>query len=448
MSRTTFAPFNQEALNRIFTISSIHPDRLTSRESSWLEFKESFGFGSLGKYIRSAAGFANAKGGYIIYGIGNSPHILIGLKNDSFDKLDPEKLTQFLNEHFDPEIHCDRLLYELNEKTYGLLYIHESVNKPVVCKKGTDDGKSLKEGEIYYRYGGRTQTVRYPELKELIEERRRQEQLLWFKHLKEIARIGIQDVGLLDARSGKVTGAAGNFLIDESLLSQVSFIRDGEFNEQKGNPAIKIIGTAQPVNPNLAGPGTKYQVIKTKGIRAADIMLAFLSSETPAEPRSYIAQICYESSAFLPLYFLLVQAKLSLSDVITIIDAEHSTSPAKAKLKERITNDIALSVSVPSSSTASGQFKLKIREALLVKKASHNVTGKDLEHLLDMIRTLEPKEISEQYLKDLLRKIFNRDFAKGDAPLNDKIRRTICCLDWRIHRPKVAKITLRKPKQK
>jgi predicted HTH transcriptional regulator len=133
MSRTTFAPFNQEALNRIFTISSIHPDRLTSRESSWLEFKESWGFGSLGKYKRSAAGVANAKGGYIIYGIGNSPHTLIGLKNDSFDKLDPEKLTQFLNEHFDPEIHCDRLLYELNEKTYGLLYIHESVNKPVVC---------------------------------------------------------------------------------------------------------------------------------------------------------------------------------------------------------------------------------------------------------------------------------------------------------------------------
>jgi len=441
------APFNQEVLNRIFTVSTKDPDRLTSRESGWLEFKESFGFGSLGKYIRSAAGFANAKGGYIIYGIGNSPHTLIGLKNDNFDKLDPEKLTQYLNEHFDPEIHCDRQLYELNGKTYGLLYIHESLNKPVVCKKGTDDGKSLKEGEIYYRYSGRTQTIRYPELKELIEERRKQEQLLWFKHFKEIARIGIQDVGLLDVRSGKVTGSAGSFLIDESLLSQVSFIRDGEFNEQKGKPAIKIIGTAQPINSGPTGSEAKYRIVKTKGIRTSDIMLAFLNSEKPAEPRSYITQICYESSAFLPLYFLIVQAGLSLSETMSVIDNEHSTSSAKSKLRERIEDDIALPVSIPSSSTVTGRLKLKIRQALLVKKVSYKTTGKDLEYLLDMIRTLTRAQIDEPYIKDLLRKIFNRDFAKGNSLLNDKIRRAICYVDWQIYRSKVAKAAPSKRKK-
>lgn len=318
-------PLDQETLNRIFTVSSKHPVRLTSRESSWLEFKESFSFGSLGKYIRSAAGFANARGGYIVYGVGSNPHLLIGLKNDSFDKLDPARLAQFLNEHFDPEIHCDRHLYELEGKTFGLLYIYESTNKPVICKKGTDDGKSLKEGEIYYRYSGRTQTIRYPELRELMEERRKQEQLLWFKHLKQIARIGIQDVGLLDMRSGQVTGAAANLLIDESLLSQISFIRDGEFNEQKGKPAIKIVGTAHPVSASAAEPGAKYQILKTKGVRAPDIILAFLNSEKPADPRSYITQICYESSAFLPLYFLIVQAGLSLVEVVTSTAQESKT---------------------------------------------------------------------------------------------------------------------------
>ena len=150
-------PFNQEALNRIFTVSPKHADRLISRESAWLEFKESFGFGNLGKYIRSAAGFANAKGGYIVYGVADSPHKLIGLKNDAFDKLDPAKLTEYLNNHFDPEIHSERHLYELNGKSYGLPYFHESSNKSVVCKRSADDGKNLKEGKIYYRYSGRTQ---------------------------------------------------------------------------------------------------------------------------------------------------------------------------------------------------------------------------------------------------------------------------------------------------
>ncbi len=66
-------PFSQERLNRIFTLSKTHSDRIVSRESGWLEFKESFGFQSLGKYIRSAGAFANASGGYIVYGVANSP---------------------------------------------------------------------------------------------------------------------------------------------------------------------------------------------------------------------------------------------------------------------------------------------------------------------------------------------------------------------------------------
>lgn len=87
MSTISPAAFNQEALNRIFTISPRHGDRLLSRESTWLEFKESFEFGSLGKYIRSAAGFANTNtntntntnGGYIVYATRTRPPI-IGLR--------------------------------------------------------------------------------------------------------------------------------------------------------------------------------------------------------------------------------------------------------------------------------------------------------------------------------------------------------------------------------
>ncbi|MCL4177741.1 MAG: hypothetical protein KJ072_08330 [Verrucomicrobia bacterium] len=61
---TTPDPSSQDVLNRIFTVSSKNPDRLVSRESGWLEFKEAFGFQSLGNYyIRSAAAFANGKGG-------------------------------------------------------------------------------------------------------------------------------------------------------------------------------------------------------------------------------------------------------------------------------------------------------------------------------------------------------------------------------------------------
>lgn len=422
-----FDPFSREALNRIFSISAKHSDRLVSRESSGLEFKETFGFQSLGKYIRSAAAFANARGGYIVYGVQNSPHKLVGLKDERFDQLDPEKLTAYLNEHFDPELEWDRHIHELDGKIFGILYFHESRNKPAICRKGSDDGKSLKEGEIYYRYKGRTQTIRYAELKELIEERRKHEQMLWFKHLKEIARVGIHDAGVFDLRSGKVSGTGGHFFIDESLLSQVSFIREGEFDEKKGRPTLKIIGEARALG--AGGSGGRARVIKTKGIRAPDIILAFLRSEKIAEPESYLTQICYENTAFLPFYYLLKAGKLSLSQAAAIINAERSTQPAKAKLLERIADDSSLKVPMPFSGKAAGQRKLAIRAKLLKKQIPANPDTQCLKDLLAMIRTLQPDELDPRFVKGQLEKWFNKHYAHGDSGVNHELRRGVCYVD-------------------
>jgi predicted HTH transcriptional regulator len=53
------------------------------RESTDLEFKNAFHFESTPFYLRSLAGMANNRGGQIIFGIKDSPHILEGLKNDN-----------------------------------------------------------------------------------------------------------------------------------------------------------------------------------------------------------------------------------------------------------------------------------------------------------------------------------------------------------------------------
>ena len=431
-------PFNQEVLNRIFAVSAKHPDRLTSRESGWLEFKESFNFQSLGKYIRSAGAFANAKGGYIVYGIANSPHKLIGLRDDRFNELDPERMSEFLNEHFDPEVEWDRHIHEIDSKEYGILYFRESRNKPVICRKGTDDGKALKEGEIYYRYKGRTQTIRYAEIKELIEERRRNEQLLWFKHLKEIARVGIQEAGIFDLRSGKVTGAGGHFLIDESLLSQVSFIREGEFNEKHGKPTLKIIGEARAVGPASIGMVGKAHIIKTKGIRASDIILGCLRSEKIAEPQSYLTQICYENTAFLPFYFLLKPCKLTLDEAAKIVSEERSTQPAKTKLLERIKNEVSLKVPMPFTGNMAGQRKLRIRDLLLKKQIPPNPDGQCLKDFLTMIRTLQRPDIDAEFIKSQLERWFNKHYANGDSGVNHEIRRAVCYVDWLLDHPEAA----------
>ena len=62
--------------------------KLLSREGSFLEFKESFNWGSKDEYAKTAAAFANAKGGVFIFGVKNKPRELVGLLSDSFDDLE------------------------------------------------------------------------------------------------------------------------------------------------------------------------------------------------------------------------------------------------------------------------------------------------------------------------------------------------------------------------
>lgn len=429
MSDQNFDPFSQENLNRIFLLSSKKQDRVVSRENSSLEFKESFGYKSLGKYIRSAAGFANAKGGYIVYGVKDKPHILCGLHGTEFSDLDPERLSHYLSEHFDPEIRWEKHMHELGDKFFGILYIFPSGNKPVMCKKGTDDGKSLREGEIYYRYNGRTQTVCFAELKEIIDERRKREQRLWFKHLKEIARIGIADAALFDLRKGTVKGPRGNLVIDESLIPQLAFIRDGEFNEIKGKPTLKLIGSVEVAGAPVKGAAGRVQVVKTRGIRATDIIRAFLTSEKVPDPIAYLTQIAWESSAFLPCYYYLHLAGITAELAIASIEKEHSTTQAKTKLLERLKSDEALGIALPSANNESGKRKALARIDLIARRGRDGANGEDPSDMLDMVRTLKKTDLPVSYLRDLLLGVFNRNFAKLDQRVNNKIRRAICYVD-------------------
>jgi predicted HTH transcriptional regulator len=68
-----------------FKIQLNQKGHLRRRESYDLEFKQAFHFGdSLLDYLRSLVGMANNRGGRLVFGIQDKPHIPIGLKNDKF----------------------------------------------------------------------------------------------------------------------------------------------------------------------------------------------------------------------------------------------------------------------------------------------------------------------------------------------------------------------------
>ena len=103
--------FSSDALASLFEVRSGTTDRCLRRESATLEFKENFHLSDefIAKIAKTMTAFANNRGGYLIFGVTPIPHILKGMANDKFEKMDSQKLSQFLASHFQPSIHLSYL---------------------------------------------------------------------------------------------------------------------------------------------------------------------------------------------------------------------------------------------------------------------------------------------------------------------------------------------------
>jgi len=211
--------------------------RVTTRESGYLEFKQSFDWRSREEYAKSMIAFSNKNGGYIIFGISDRPRILIGLKNNEFENLDEARIAEYLNSLASPEIEFEKEVQKLKGLKIGIIHVFESAEKPIITTK---HGKEIREGEIYYRYNARKERIKYPELRKILEDAKSKERKGVLEQLRKISKIGFSDIVLLDLKEGTM-GGGNSLTIDEDLLKKVNFIKKGNF-KKKGHPTLKLIG--------------------------------------------------------------------------------------------------------------------------------------------------------------------------------------------------------------
>ena len=223
---------------------------LRKHESSDLEYKENFHRGDeMLKYIKTLVGMANNKGGQIVFGIKDSPHIPLGMTNMKFTELDPKDFENQITQYFSPAIEWSMDTETFDGKTFGILTVKEAETKPVICIK-SKTSNLLREGAIYYRYRGETREIGYPELRKLIDAEKEKERILWISHIQKIATIGPANVEMLDLLKGELTVSDRKVLIDKDLISKIKFIREGHFVEkdEAGSPALKLVGDVEGVD--------------------------------------------------------------------------------------------------------------------------------------------------------------------------------------------------------
>ena len=264
------------------------PDgRLKHREKKDLEFKQNYNFNAIrdGALAKSIAAFANADGGIFIFGIKDKPREPIGMSNSHFENIDIEKITNILNENFSPEIVLNIQDFDVDNKKYGVFIVNESKNKPVVCKK---NAKDLSEGAIYYRYSARSEKIKYSELKRLLNDEKEKEQKKWMEHIQNIAKIGVENVTLMDIYEGNILSGDKQIVLDEKLLKDINFIKEGQFVEKDGAPALKLMGTIEGVESYSVNMNLNNDWYTTKELGEK------LNLLTPKNSTAYMTAIIWE----------------------------------------------------------------------------------------------------------------------------------------------------------
>lgn len=270
--------------------------KLKSRESSTIEFKKSFNMGSAAAYAKTMASFANNAGGYIIFGIEDSPRIICGLVNDNFDNVKQEKLTETINAYFSPAINWEMGTLQLEmehtdengdikavSKKIGWIYAEGSEYKPVIALKD-NTGEKITAGDIFYRYHSRNGKIKPAEMERIISNRIMKERDNLLKMLEIIRKNGTANLGIVNYSNGRISTPYGvDIAFDRKLVTQVlrkaKYIKEGSFNEIEGIPVLKVTGNIDlaeevPVpegDPDITHPYIQKQLAEKLEISTQDL---------------------------------------------------------------------------------------------------------------------------------------------------------------------------------
>ncbi|MBV1901090.1 MAG: ATP-binding protein, partial [Kordiimonadaceae bacterium] len=386
-------------IKRLFPVSDAAETHLAIIETDQIECKKSHNLP-----MKTIAAFANNKGGYFVLGVENDTWKIIGLPDKKYQKFDFKKLNQNIRSQLGIGLDVTRKILKFNGKAVAIYYVEAAHTKPVIFTKSIDD---VAEGHVYYRYPGEDRLISPSDLQKLIEDRLRHlSETILSKHIERLFRIGPENAAILDLSSGEVEGKGGNFVIDENLLKQLSFVKEGEFNETHGSPTLKLIGHLSPSNtPAVIGS-------RLANIRDEDLIEAFLRQENVTHPEAYFKRLKYTQRKWLPVYYFMSRADVSIEQIVGYLEEAGDGRAASVKMqKHRLECDIS-----PKEVGSKRGFEDELGS--LMASVEFDWAKTDIHvarRILYAFRFLKRGDVEKEYLLSLLNIFYDTFYAEASA---------------------------------
>ena len=416
-------PLHPASLDLLLPIEDGNADTVKVTETDRYEFKESVNWGNKGQYARTIAAFANARGGFLIFGIRDSDRRVVGITKGKVANYESAKLSQFLATAFSPTPRWTKYEGKIAGKNVGVIAVERSTEKPIICLKNESD--NLKEGSIYYRYPSETALIKPGELAALINERIRATEIKWSRLFDSVSASGVDNTAVLDVASGLVKGPAGKFLIDESLLDKVKFITEGSLSEVEGAPTLRLIGDLQ-VSEGVA-EGAAQEVHAPVHISDDQVIEAFAAREEVVSPQVYIAHTALSAKKWLPIFYFMRLAGLSDDEAVSLLVSQSGTRENQLATMVARIHEKGLPPGASQPHLAE-----PTRGQIIAGDLVAPTTTIEWKAFLKAVRTLTDGEVEPDYLMPRLQDCWV--YSANDAPLRSQCQYAIAHVDVVWHR--------------
>ena len=240
--------------------------RVRARERTDLEFKEIFDNNSLRKSIRTIAGFANSKGGSVVFGVSDAPRYICGCA----DFIDEAKIQDMLTKHLFPVPEIEMEEHEIRKLSVFCINVKRTVKAPVIAIKdlqtSADKNKTiLQQGVIYYRRAGQTKPISGEECAALMERRDDFIRNSILSLISRASEIGFEQVSIADFRQYGKKDENVTLWVPSAAAKELNIIDRAKLVEENGAPAYQIRGSIRltsasdkdPRKPLLPDPAAR-----------------------------------------------------------------------------------------------------------------------------------------------------------------------------------------------